>query len=274
MRLAWGRAAAAVLAFLILVALSGCTAQSDLSQAENRVSKTILVNLPTGLGERAKVFAWEAPLGSFSLITSSQERLAKVTLSAPQEFAEALEQAELSWTVEDEELRPVITLPGVDLVESEIRVDLEVSAANSDLPAQVRVRLGAGDAVLRGYQGRLDLVVEEGTCWLEEARLAAGSSIRTGGWIRADLVSLEPGRYRLQAGFGFIEVNLPLDSGAKVEAQTGMGEIINELDFSYLEPVFEDTVGKRLTGWLNAGGSELEIQCESGDIYLYPRANY
>ncbi|NLY55938.1 MAG: hypothetical protein GX058_05465 [Firmicutes bacterium] len=264
---AWGSALLPiVVAFFFL---AGCSEPVLNTQTGETVTKTLMYNLPADLGAVADQVMVEIARGQVTYVNSAH-RVTVVNLRVPAEYAGVLEEATLTWETADGVLQPRLQLPeGFDrqLVDLEIAIKYPAE----QLPARIMVAVGTGDVVLTGVRGELDIAVEHGSCRLEQAILQGNSRVVAGGGVLADLADLRPGLHRLEAGFGLLEVSLPADAGVRVVARADFGEILSHLDFGYLE-LFDDTgVGARLTGWLNAGGSELELRVTSGNISLFPR---
>lgn len=268
MRDSWGRIVLLLLATVFF--LSGCSGSNG-GQLVGDVLQTFSQDLAPDLGQvvdRVEL-GWE--LGAFTYTDSTQRRL-DITFSGSPEQAERLKESTVEWGIVDRVLCLEVRDSAGEAVDTqELSMDFKLSYPANELPAALKLQLEAGQIKLSGYRGNLDVVVADGTCSLEEVTLTGASRVEAGGWINADILGLSPGIHKLAAGFGFLEVHLPAELAARIIAQTEMGTIINSLTFSYLEPTITDGIGAALSGWLDAGGAELQLYCGNGDIILRPR---
>ncbi len=266
MRASWGSALLPIVVAFFL--LSGCS-DTAINTTTDTVTKTVMHNLPSDLHLAADRVLIKISRGEVSY-TASAKMIAAVNLRVPAEHAAVLEEAVLSWEIIDGAIQPSLQLPE-DFDHELVQWEIKISYPAEQLPANIVLDIGVGEVALMGVQGVLDITVEQGSCRLEQVVLDGNSRVVVGGSLLADLADLRPGIHRLEAGFGLLEVRLPADSGVRVVARADLGEILSQLDFGYLE-VFDDTgVGAELSGWVNAGGSELQLRLKSGNISLFPR---
>ena len=153
------------------------------------------------------------------------------------------------------------------------------------LPAEANLDLHTGDGSIRGSRVRGNLYVNtgDGSIVLENVggQLSAHSgdgSIRVDGQFASlkvetgdgsihaeiDRGSKMEGSWYLHSGDGSIEVRLPEDLSADVDARTGDGSVRSEL--AALEHA--DTHRNSLRGKLNGGGPLLEVRSGDGSIRL------
>ena len=268
MRDSWGRVVLLLVATVFF--LSGCSG-SNSGQLVGDVLQTFSQDLNPDLGQGVDRVELDWGLGAFTYTASTQRRL-DITFRGLPEQAERLKDSTVEWNIVDRVLRlEVRDSAGEVVATQELNIDFALSYPADELPAVLKLRLGAGGVKLSGYRGSLDVVVDDGTCTLEQVTLTEASRVEAGGWINADILGVGPGVHKLAAGFGFLEAHLPAELAARVTAQTEMGSILNNLTFSYLEPTIADGIGAALSGWLNAGGAELQLYCGNGDIILRPR---
>lgn len=269
MRLAWGRK---ILPWVVAVLfISGCSSSSSVSQTQDGFSKTIMQNLPQEEGIEATGLELDLPKGDFTFVDSDQ-RMLKVTLRASQKDAAKIEEATLAWANRQGTICPrVVNAQGEELAIPGLVVNYEFRYPADELPAEAKIMVRQGEARLSGFAGTLDLTVEEGNAELSDLKLTGESQIDVEGWVSLGLASLAPGRHQVRAGFGYLEVALPPEIPVRVVARTEMGSIHNYVDFTFLEPVVSDEIGAQLVGWTGAGGAELSLLCQNGDITINPR---
>lgn len=136
----------------------------------------------------------------------------------------------------------------------------------TDLSGRLAAHTGDGAVNLRGVKGDLEIDSGDGSVTVDGQLGALRAHTSDGNIeITADKGTKMPGDWDISSGDGKVELNLPEDFGAEVDAHTGDGGV----DVADLKIVVSGTISKdSLRGTLGPGGRNLRIRTGDGPIRL------
>jgi DUF4097 and DUF4098 domain-containing protein YvlB len=136
------------------------------------------------------------------------------------------------------------------------------------LPRQlVRVELSSTNGVIKISDVNAEILVDGTNGSIELANVVGVSRVRTtNGSIKAGLLKPSDRNMEFESVNGSIEVTVPADFGADLEASTVHGGIA--IDNSFGVSVDKGIVGQRAKGEINQGGERLKLSTVNGNIKL------
>lgn len=159
-----------------------------------------------------------------------------------------------------------------------------------DVDGRVRASTGNGDLRLIGVAGEVELNTGHGQVEIGAPRSLAVRANTAMGAVRVDggslrglrvnsmvgevdcSAELQPGRYELTSGMGTISLQLPPDVPARVDAQTGFGQVHS--DFPLVRVGRSGPMGfggVRMVGSIGEGEPRVEVSLRSGKGAIYLR---
>lgn len=165
----------------------------------------------------------------------------------------SLEDIEINWDEQENGLGITTRLPRMRLSNRSVNLEIEVPE-----DTDVTVDNGAGEVIVEGIQGTLDLHTGAGD--VRAAGGLAGGSLDTGaGSVRYEGAPLED--LSLETGAGSITIFLPLDADVDLDLDTGVGSVdVDDFD------VVGDTSRTNVDGTIGAGGPMIRAHTGAGSI--------
>lgn len=143
-------------------------------------------------------------------------------------------------------------------------VHLQTSAGDialADIKGSVVAKTSSGDVLMRDLQGDVDVKTSDGDIRAQriDGRIAARSS---SGDLSVQLLGSNRG-IALETSSGNIDLRVPTDISALLDASSGSGSVRTEL------PITTTTVSeRRLQGTINGGGDRIHARTSDGDVRL------
>jgi len=137
--------------------------------------------------------------------------------------------------------------------------------------ARVRAEMSNGDVTVRNIAGGSVLSATNGR--ITGSSLAGGAAATVvNGKLEVDMAAIGDEPVKMQTTNGAVELKLPPDANATLDAATVNGQVNVLLPFTPMaERAGERRRGRRMAGHINAGGTLIHLQAVNGTITVRPR---
>lgn len=145
------------------------------------------------------------------------------------------------------------------------------SITASEVSGELTVRTGDGSVRISDARGRLDLNTGDGSVDVSGRLHGVKLSTSDGSIVlRAEAGTEMSSDWAVTTGDGAVDVYLPAELGADIDAQTGDGAVRSELKVSQDVEGDSDEDRRTLRGRVGSGGKNIRIRTSDGSIRLRP----